>query len=211
MALGLGLLGAFFLLSIVIIASRGSSRLQSADDANSLSKTEIEGSPLPSTPGAEVPALNGTPNLSAGFVLNEFHRSLVKDGKTVWEVFGKRGRYNPLGNVAEVEEPRLTVTQKANDKATLIAARAILSLTGTDLAKAELFDDVVVTYKDDTTLKAQYATYDKTTNTVTIPDIVEIDSSMASISGKMLDGDLENQIFTIKRSVTTIIKPRGTK
>jgi LPS export ABC transporter protein LptC len=205
-ALGLGLLGSFFALSIGVIISRSASRIP----ANaSLSKEEIEG---PTTPSIETPlAPNSTPGPAAGFVLNEFHRSLVRDGKTLWEVFGKKGRYNPLGNVAEVEEPRLTVSRDEDGNATLSASKAVLTLKGTELASAELFENVVMTYKDDTTMRTSHAIFDQATNTVQIPTQVEIDSKMFTIVGNCLDADLDTQEFKMTKGVKTVIKPREVK
>jgi LPS export ABC transporter protein LptC len=201
--LGLGLLGAFFALSVGIIINQSSSRIPASA---SLSKEEIEGA---AAPPVETPlSPNSTPAPAAGFVLNEFHRSLVRDGKTLWEVFGKKGRYNPLGNVAEVEEPRLTVSRKEDGNATLSASRAVLTLSGTELAGAELFENVVVTYKDDTTLRTSHAIFDQATNTVQIPTRVEIDSKMLLITGSALDADLNAQEFKITKGVKTVIKPR---
>ncbi len=204
--LGLGLLGAFFALSIGIIISRSSARIPGNSP---LTKEEIEGT----TTSVVENRLesNATPAPAAGFVLNEFHRSLVRDGKTVWEVYGNRGRYNPLGNVAEIDEPRLTVSRADDGNATLSASRAILSLDGTELAGAELFENVVVTYKDNTTLRTSRATFDQKTNSVRIPAQVEIDSTLLSITGNALDADLTTQEFKITKGVKTVIKPREVK
>ncbi len=204
--LGLGLLGAFFALSIGIIISRSSSRIPGN---TSLSKEQIEGTTATAIDTPLSPS--ATPAPAAGFVLNEFHRSLVRDGKTLWEVFGKKGRYNPLGNVAEVDEPRLTVSRTEEGNATLSATRAVLTLSGTELTGAELFENVVVTYKDDTTLRTSHAIFDQKTNTVKIPTQVEIDSAMLLITGNALDADLTAQEFKITKGVKTVIKPREVK
>lgn len=205
-ALGLGLLGAFFAFSISIIISRSSSRIPGE---TSLTKEQIEGTTATEVETRLSP--NATPAPAAGFVLNEFHRSLVRDGKTLWEVFGKKGRYNPLGNIAEVDEPRLTVSRSEEGNATLSATRAVLTLSGTELAGAELFENVVVTYKNDTTLRTSYAIFEEKTNTVRIPTQVEIDSAMLWITGNALDADLTAQEFKITKGVTTVIKPREVK
>jgi LPS export ABC transporter protein LptC len=201
LALGLGLLGTFFVLSVSIIISRSSARIPG--DA-SLSKEAIEGT-TPQPVDTQLGSI-ATPGPASGFILNEFHRSLARDGETLWEIFGRKGRYNPLGNVAEVDEPRLTVSRKKEGNATLAASRAILTLNGTELARAELFENVVVTYKDETTLRTSHA--EQASNTIQIPTHVEIDSAMLLITGNWLDADLNTQEFKLTKGVTTVIKPK---
>jgi len=203
MALGLGLLGTFFAISIAIIISRSSARIP---DNATLSKEAIEGT-TPQPVDTQIGAI-ATPGPASGFVLNEFHRSLARDGETLWEIFGRKGRYNPLGNVAEVDEPRLTVSRKKEGNATLAASRALLTLNGTELARAELFENVVVTYKDETTLRTSHAVFEQASNTIQIPTHVEIDSAMLLITGNWLDADLNTQEFKLTKGVTTVIKPK---
>lgn len=211
--LGVGLLGAFFAASIAIIISNSSARLPNA--AQQLSREAIEGGPSgkrsPTTTTGTVENLlsdQRTPVAGSGFVLNQFHRSLVRDGQTVWEVFGTQGRYDPLGNRAEVDQPRLTVARAGDGAATLTATRAVLSLEGTELTTAELFDAVVVTYKNDTTLRTTRALYDKRADRVTIPVPLTIDNPLVTISGNTLEGELTAQRFTLSSGVHTVIKPR---
>jgi LPS export ABC transporter protein LptC len=196
--LGVGLLAVFFIGSAVTISFRSSRSIPVS--ASGLTKESVEGltvtSPSPPTDG------------SAGFVLNDFHRSLVRDGKTVWEIFGTKGRYSPATGSAEVEKPNLTLSTKEGDTATLTAGRAVLELSGADLSKADLFDDVVVHYKDKTTLKTSKAIYTKANNSVLVPVYVEIENDVMFISGETLTADLETRHFTMEGGVKSVIKPR---
>jgi LPS export ABC transporter protein LptC len=204
MWLGLGLLGGFFLASSVIIYNRNQARIPSSPQG--LSKEQIEGI-QPQTPPAsdlkETPAPGGV-----GFVLNQFHRSLVRDGKIVWEVFGKRGSYDASNNIVRVEEPDLTVNQKNGDTIKLSAGRADLSLAGTELSTADLFDRIVLIYKGETTVKAERATYNKTTGHIDIPVPVELDSPMFNLKGNKLKALTEPQEITVSGGVHSVIKPR---
>lgn len=204
MWLGLGLLGAFFFASSLIIYERNQSRIPSSSEG--LSKEAIEGvSPLTS-PASNV---TGTPTTGGvGFVLNQFHRSLVRDGKIVWEVYGKRGSYDAPNNIVRVEEPDLTVNQKNGDTIKLTAGRADLSLVGTELSTADLFDRIVVVYKGETTVKAERATYNKATGQIDIPVPVELDGPMFNLKGNKLTALTESQEITISGGVHSVIKPR---
>lgn len=204
LVLGLGLLGLFFVVSGTIIYQRNKPRIST--QPNSLSKESVEGvSPIEPQ---LTPAPSGTPGSGLGFVLNEFHRSLVRDGKTVWEIFGKKGRYVALANQAQIDEPNLTVTRDNGDKINLTAGRAELALSGTELSTAHLYDNVVVTYRGDTTVKTSQAIYDQKNARVEIPVPVELDSPMFSLQGNRLVALIDSQEITISNGVKSTIKPR---
>ncbi len=208
MWLGLGLLGLFFALSAAMIYRRNSVTLPA--QPGSLSKETIEGVVTPVTTSApHTVGADGTPSGGLGFVLNEFHRSLVRDGKTLWEIRGTRGQYDPLGSKAKIEKPDLNVVRNNGDTVHLTADRADLTITGTQLSTAELFDNVVVVYKDSTTLKTSRAFYDEQQGRVDIPVPMELDSPMFALTGNKLVAYLDPQEIFITNGVTSVIKPRN--
>ena len=73
MRLGLGLLASFFIVSGLIIRFRNSPRLPAS--STDLTQAQVQGT----TSGA-------APSGGLGFVLNDFHRSLERDGKLVWDI-----------------------------------------------------------------------------------------------------------------------------
>ncbi len=206
MWIGLGLLGSFFLVSGAIIYHRNQARIPEQDGG--LSKEAIEGMhtplPNPSAASATTPESTG----SSGFVWNEFHRSLVQDGKMVWEIFGKRAEYDPVAGIARIAEPDLTVIRDNGDKVRITADRAELKIRGSELTTADLFDNVVVKYKADTTAKTSRATYDRTAGRVDIPVPVELENPMFSVQGNKMVALIEPQEITITEGVRTVIKPR---
>ena len=206
MWIGLGLLGSFFLASGVIIHERTKSRIP--EHEGSLSKEAIEGAqtPLPQNSTASASTQEATGNTA--FVWNEFHRSLVQDGKMVWEIFGKRGEYDPVAGVAKIAEPDLTVIRENGEKVRITADRAELRIRGSELTTADLFDNVVVRYKTDTTAKTSRATYDRNAGRVDIPVPVELENPMFSVQGNTMVALIEPQEVTISEGVRTIIKPR---
>jgi LPS export ABC transporter protein LptC len=208
MWLGLGLLASFFILSAVVIYQRNSMRLPAK--SGSLSKEEIEGiAPAQLSPAAIIETPPGTPGGGLGFVLNEFHRSLVRDGKTVWEIRGERGKYDPTSNKAKIDKPDLNVVRDNGDTIHLTADRADLLLSGTQLSTAELFDNVVVVYKGTTTLKTTRALYDEQQGRVEIPVPLELDSPMFALTGNKLVAYVDPQEIFITNGVTSVIKPRN--
>lgn len=198
MRLGLGLLASFFIVSGIIIRVRNASRIppSSAD----LSTETVQGSGSQEAPAGGI-----------GFVLNDFHRSLERDGKLVWDIVGKRGQYDAASNQAHIDEPRLLVVQQNGDQVTLVARRADITLSGTKLAKADLFDDVVVTFKGDSTLKTSRATYDEAADRVDIPVPLTLSNPMITVSGNRGVGLIGPQQVTISGGVETVIQPRKKK
>ena len=195
MQLGLGLLAAFFLASGAIIHFRNSSRIPQS--ANSITKQSVEG-----------PSSSGTPSHGLGFVLNDFHRSLEREGKLVWDVVGKRGQYDASSNIAHIDEPRLLVVQENGDQVTLTSRKADLALNGTKLARAELFDDVVVTFKGESTLTTSRAVYDEAADRVDIPVPLQVSNPMFSVKGNSAVGLIGPQQITISGGVQTVIQPQ---
>ncbi len=159
-----------------------------------------------------LPSSNSTTSSQGGsaFVLNEFQRSLVQDGKTVWEILGRRGNYDPATSSAAVEEPKLTLSTQSGEPAILTAGRAVLTMSGPNLVKADLYDRVVLVYQDNTTLRTTRATYNKETEMVDIPVFVEIENDVVFVSGERLSGNLITQDFTLTGGVRSVIKPRTT-
>lgn len=200
--LGLSLLGAFFLVSGGIVYSRNKSRIPTS----SLNREAVEGveTPRPSSPQPV-----DSPVASTGFVLNEFHRNFVKDGKLAWEIFGKRGQYAPGSNVATIEEPLLTFHDPQNGDIRVAAKHADLTITVTEISKAILSEKVVVTGKDGATIKTNRAIYDRSTNTVDVPSPFELDHPAFRLLGATLHAKVDEQEIVVSGGVHTILKPKA--
>jgi LPS export ABC transporter protein LptC len=204
--LGLGLLGMFFLISAITIYRRNSVRVPTQSTALTREATQGPATPTPIT--AKTPDPNQTPVAGVGFTLNEFHRSLVKDGKTVWEIRGQHGNYDPSQAQAMIDKPDLNVTRDNGDTIHLTAEKADLTLSGTQLSAAELIDNVVAVYNKDTTVTTTRAIYNEKEGTVIVPVPVNLDSPMFALTGNRLLAKLDSQEIFITNGVTSVIKPR---
>lgn len=198
--LGIGLLGVFFVISAIAVSINANKKVPSSQ--NILTRESV-GANLPQGTQGE-----NTSPLGSAFVLNDFKRNLVRDGKVVWEITGKKGEYSPSSSLAEIQTPQLTLTTKQGDTAVITAGKAVLSMTAADLSNAELFDDVVLRYKDETTLRTSKAVYDKTTEIVTIPVYLEIENPTGFTSADSLSGNVVTREFTLQGNVKTTIKPQ---
>ena len=212
LVIGLAILGAFFLTSTLIIWSRSHTRIPSS--STMLTVEGVRGEPTQSPSAQSTAQTNrqqdsqSTPQVDKPFVLNDFHRTFVKDGKTEWEVFGSKGDYNPIAGVADVVDPRLTVTRPNEETITLTAKKAHLIIRETELTSAELTSDVVVTYKGDTTLKTEHATYDREKHLVDVPTRVEVENPMVRVEAATMIADIESQVITLSGGVHSTIKPK---
>jgi LPS export ABC transporter protein LptC len=161
------------------------------------------------SPSQEVPPAVGTFNASGGFTLNEFHRTQIKDGRTVWEVFGTEGQYFPAENRAVVKNARLTLSRNPDEDIKIKADTASLQLVGTELTMAKLTGHVVLKNKDQATMETEEAEFERATNTVTAPGTVRIIHPAAEVVGSGMVGNVDSQEFMIQHDVQTTLKARG--
>jgi LPS export ABC transporter protein LptC len=190
----LGTLAAFFVGGSVYI---GFSRPGSAPSITPDTVTDSGG---PATPSAL-----GSPS-GSNFVLNNFHRSEMKDGKKIWEVTATRGQYFPETNTAQLDEPSLLFYRSTGEVVELRAAQALLTLSGTTLNRAEISGAVRVVYGAKTTMTTEFALYDRASDTVTAPGEVTISSAELDIVGRELTAQIESQVFTLAKDVSSTVK-----
>lgn len=223
------LIGGFFTLAITL--SRGDKRVafrpssvessspstQGESSSPSVSETsQIEtGETAPSQQSVNS-AETATASLSsaveqfdASFMLKTFRRFEARDGKTVWEVAAKEGRFSPEKNAAIVSDVDLTMYQKDNTKVGLTAREAEIFLDGASLDRAEFKGDVVLTHSSGTVIRTDAATLEHAKAEVHAPGRVVITGELFDIEGDQLDGKIDSREFTLARNVSTIIRPRA--
>lgn len=190
MVLGLGLLIGFFVISGIIITIKN--------------KRTIGLSPA-STESSDDQA----PESGLGFTLDNFHRSLIRNGEKLWEIKGTSGSYQVTTNTASIISPDLTVNRPSGEQANITARKALLTLTGSELSKAELFEDVVVIYDEETVLKTSRATFDHLTNELFLPEKFLMTNPIFSLEAQTLRGSLDTQEFVASGLVKSVIQPKG--
>ncbi|MBN8547995.1 MAG: LPS export ABC transporter periplasmic protein LptC [Deltaproteobacteria bacterium] len=163
------------------------------------------------TPQPTTAPVDGTPSQESKFMLKEFQRAEIKDGRKVWEAKGAQGQYFPETNSAKITAAQLWMYKKDGKVIVMNAGEALLRLQGAGLKSADATNGVVVTYDDKETLKTDNLTYDKEKETLYAPGHVEITGDFIDISGDVLEGDLSDNSFVLKQNVSTILKPKGMK
>ncbi len=189
MILGLGLLALFFIVSGVIIAVKNNATISLGDVATS-------------------GTVNSDTESGLGFTLDNFHRSLVRDGKKIWEIRGTSGSYRVNTNTATILNPDLTINRPSGESATITARKGVVTLDGAQLKDADLTDNVVVRYQSKTTLTTDRALFDYENNQITIPEKFALENPLFSIKAQTLRGMLDKQEFTASGGVISIIKPQ---
>jgi LPS export ABC transporter protein LptC len=130
----------------------------------------------------------------------------MKDGKKIWEVTATRGQYFPETNTAQLDEPSLLFYRSTGEVVELRAAQALLTLSGTTLNRAEISGAVRVVYGAKTTMTTEFALYDRASDTVTAPGEVTISSAELDIVGRELTAQIESQVFTLAKDVSSTVK-----
>lgn len=143
------------------------------------------------------------------FVLDNFERSEVRDGRKTWEVKAREGHYMPGSSSALVKDAKLWVYQKDGDIVSIAAREATLYLNGTELTRAETRGDVVVMKNDDMTLTTDVAVFDKAANTVQAPGLVRIVTEAMDVEGVGMLVDVSGQEVKLLGNVSTLVKPKG--
>lgn len=145
----------------------------------------------------------------SNFVLENFHRKEMKDGRTIWEISAIKGQYYPETNTAQLDSPSLLLYRPNGEVVTLQADAATITLTGASLTRAEIKGKVTVIYSEKVTIKTELAVYEKERNLVTAPGEVTITSAQLDIVGRELTAKLDKNEFTLARDVESTVKKRA--
>jgi LPS export ABC transporter protein LptC len=156
-----------------------------------------------------------TPQLNSQFRLNNFHRSQVKNGRTVWNIVAEVGEYFPQSSTIDLVQPLITLFRENGEIVTLKANSAEIKLNKDELSTAQIKGDVIIKYlaseaakEAKFTITGEEAVYDKASGTVISQSAVHLVSERMDVTGSQLYAQVEEQIINIKKNVKTSIKPR---
>jgi len=150
-------------------------------------------------------------SIDAAVVFGAFQKSEVKDGKKIWEITAKVGKFHTTTGVAELQDTDVSLLKEA-DTITIHAAQALITLTGNDLKKIEARGDVVIhSQEKNTTIYTDSLLYDRATDRLTTPDPVRVVSPDIELQGSGLEGNTALKQFSLARDVKTIFQATGSK
>jgi LPS export ABC transporter protein LptC len=200
LALAVSIIALFFVCGVYFMP-QSTTRVPSVEDSHPASLA----TPLP---GSTVPA---SPSPESKFILKDFERSEIRDGRKEWEAKGSQGQYFPENNSAKILNAKVWVYKKDGQVITLTAGEALLHLQGVGLSAADASKGVVIVYNNQEKLETDSLTYDKNKNLVSAPGFVKITGDSIDISGDELSGNLETKEFVLKRNVSSVLKPKEKK
>lgn len=149
---------------------------------------------------------NVSVDLTTGSIeMHDFHRVSNKNGKKVWEIFGKQVKYSPAKDLASVENAELTFYSEKRGKIRLSSKSADIYLKDSDLNKIDLSNNVLLEVGDEFKAVAEKAYFFHDENKITVPGEIKIFSQMGEITGIGLDADITNQIINIKSDVHSVL------
>ena len=141
---------------------------------------------------------------AAQYTLN-FKRTKIERGRTVWEITANDARVQAEGGAVAVEAPRVTLYMRGDKKPAHIAGDlGHVVFEGSELKQVALSGAVKVEL-DDLTLHAETATYDRSTDRITVPGAVRIDGDTLELTGEGMEVDVTPRVMRVLRAVRTRI------
>ena len=187
--------------------------------ASLLSKTQHAQTPIETVYKQTLPekisqkaeeAIKKIPTPKTKLIMGEFHRSETKDGKKIWEVESKEGRYDPQTKKARLKDAFLRFYHKNGDVITVSTDKAEVSIQDGKLNNVRLTGNVVITFND-VKLITERATMENNNQTVIIPNKVIIKKNGLHLEGQKLKANLETKEFELINNVFTKIDAKALK
>jgi LPS export ABC transporter protein LptC len=185
----------------VVLLRPSSPALPSSNSVDPSAQTTLKPSSTPDDPE--------TPAKGADFVLDNFKREEIKNGKKVWEVQATRGRYNPSAGKAALENANLWLYQEDGGVVNLKAEKVILKLDGPEgLSAADLIGNVIIVKDNKMTLECDQASYDKAKDLISAPNLVKISGENMTLQGIGMEVTVSTKIIKLLRQTETKLEPK---
>lgn len=208
-AFAIGGIALFFLIGILSIKSRTAPVKSTSNELPS--KVNDEASETVTSPVETVeptPEPKPTAPDDSRIKLFDFERSQTKNGKKVWEVKAKQGKYFPETNSAVIEDGIFFMYEEDGSVTQIVAGHAELYLSEASLSKAELSQGVIVNFdKRELKLTTNEATYETESGRVVAEGYVEIETPRMKITGEGLEAFIKEEEFSLAKKVTSLLKP----
>ncbi len=143
---------------------------------------------------------------SAGFLLNDFHRTETKGGKKLWEVTAKTGEYFTSSDSARLINAFLVLYQKNGDVVEVRANKALLHFSGNALLRAELSDTVKMNVNKTRFVDTEKADYNKAEDSLYAPGYAKIEDGKMILEGESLRVKLSAGDLSYEKNVRSQVK-----
>ena len=145
--------------------------------------------------------------------LQNFHRTEIKDGRSVWEVTADDAKYFGRREVTHLENSILTLYQEDGREVVIHSDSAKLSLKEQSLNRAQLAGNIRIEIDKDISIITPSALYKVDSNEVTSAEQVGVSGTGFHIEGKDLRAKLDSEQIYLYSDVRSVFQPglRGSK
>lgn len=159
---------------------------------------------------SSAPVLSTVAGMVPGALLHahNFHWTQMKAGERQWVLAARDASYSGDKTSLILNDPTLTMTSQDGKEVTVRALRAVLSLDGNRVRKADLSGGTTIHYGD-FILKTDHAIFMPDEDNVEAPGFVSIEGEGLKVTGIGLTGHPKTRRFELLKQVTTEITPRS--
>jgi len=137
--------------------------------------------------------------------IRNFKRVKVENGRTTWEITADDACVQAEGGAVVVEAPRVTLFMKdGKPPAHITSDLGHVVFDGSELKQVALSGSVKVELED-LTLHSDAATYERSSDRITVPGAVRIDGDTLQVTGEGMEVDVAPRVMRVLRSVRTRI------
>lgn len=138
--------------------------------------------------------------------IQNFRRTKVENGRTVWEITATDAHYFEAESAVVVVEPTLRVRLEDGDREVIVhGAEGRLRLDGRELASVTLRGGVTVKV-DDLELQTSEATYDRDRDRITSPGEVTVHGRSVDLRGRGMEIDVGPRHVRLLGEVHTVLR-----
>jgi LPS export ABC transporter protein LptC len=149
---------------------------------------------------------SGAEITSTGFILNNFQRTEIKDGKTLWVMKADQGEYLKGQDSVKLTNSFLTIYQDNGDVVEVISDSSIMELIAGKLNTAKMIGNVKMNVNKERYVYTQEALYDKNREIITAPGYAKIEDRNIILEGKELSVLIKESSLSFGSNVITTIK-----
>jgi len=138
--------------------------------------------------------------------MQDFRRVKMRDGKKMWEIVARQGRYLQENQEMIVEAPEFSFYPKDGEMIALKSKEAWIYLDsdGREVTRVELKGDLEMRVGD-FSIRTQEATFESEQNTIVSAATVQINGPGVAIAGQGYTVDLSGKRMTLNADVKTTV------
>jgi LPS export ABC transporter protein LptC len=138
--------------------------------------------------------------------IQNFHRVKIENGRTRWEINARDAQYFDERKEIVVHEPRMTFfVEHSERKVEVTGSEGRIGLDGRELRTLTLRGSVVVRV-DDMEVQTDVATYDRSTDLITAPEVVTLRGRTLDVRGRGMELKVGPQQVRLLDDVHTVVR-----